>query len=124
MIKDIPNKLSRNQLIDAIHEVVPGGITFLYLRHDWEHCCNVGYGFVNFRTLHHLEEFARQRLGQKWALYMSDKELQLSYATIQGHEALVAHFRNSTVMHANPEWRPVVFDTAGEIEHFPPVSIY
>lgn len=41
------------------------------------------YGFVNFRTLHHLEEFARQRLGQKWALYMSDKELQLSYATIQ-----------------------------------------
>jgi hypothetical protein len=42
----------------------------------------------------------------------------------RGHEALVAHFRNSTVMHANPEWRPVVFDTAGDIEHFPPVSIY
>jgi hypothetical protein len=42
----------------------------------------------------------------------------------RGHEALVAHFRNSTVMHANPEWRPVVFDTAGEIEYFPPVSIY
>ena len=35
------------------------------------------YGFVNFRTLNHLEAFARHRLGQKWGLYMSDKVLQV-----------------------------------------------
>ena len=32
------------------------------------------------------------------------------------------HDSNSTVMHATPEWRPVVINTAGNIDHFPPVS--
>ena len=35
------------------------------------------YGFVNFRSLAHLEYFARERLGQKWGMFMSDKVLQV-----------------------------------------------
>lgn len=35
------------------------------------------YGFVNFRSLAHLEYFARERLGEKWGMFMSDKVLQV-----------------------------------------------
>ncbi len=32
----------------------------------------------------------------------------MSYANIQGLEALVGHFRNSSVMEVAVDWRPVI----------------
>ncbi|WWC90114.1 uncharacterized protein L201_005047 [Kwoniella dendrophila CBS 6074] len=41
MIKDVPNKLSRQELVDILEEVVPGEYDFVYLRFDFKNCCNV-----------------------------------------------------------------------------------
>lgn len=42
----------------------------------------------------------------------------MSYANIQGLEALVAHFRNSSVMSVAEEWRPVIL-RKGKAVDFP-----
>ncbi|RUS12607.1 hypothetical protein BC937DRAFT_87431, partial [Endogone sp. FLAS-F59071] len=39
--------------------------------------------------------FAEQRVGKKWNRFNSDKRCTLSYANIQGKQALIEKFRNS-----------------------------
>lgn len=52
---------------------------------------------------------------------MSEKTLYMSYANIQGQEALIEHFRNSVVMDVPDEWRPTILKN-GEVQEFPAVS--
>lgn len=45
--------------------------------------------------------------------FTSEKRCSLSYANIQGKEALVEKFRNSTVMDEPPSYRPMLFYSSG-----------
>lgn len=45
--------------------------------------------------------------------FNSEKRCSLSYANIQGKEALVEKFRNSTVMDEPPSYRPMLFYSSG-----------
>ncbi|GHJ85010.1 hypothetical protein NliqN6_1412 [Naganishia liquefaciens] len=114
MIKDIPNKLSRRQLIDCIQEIVPGEIDFAYLRFDFANECNVAYAFVNFTSVSALYRFAKARLGRRWNVFQSEKVLQMTYAKIQGKDAFIQHFINSPVMQCVEAWRPVLLNERGE----------
>lgn len=83
MIKNIPNKMSDQDLMSFIAKVSPRRIDFLYLRMDFQNgtsplrilpCtklmrsvgCNVGYAFVNFIAVGDLLHFAKTQLGVKW----------------------------------------------------------
>ncbi|KAG5634778.1 hypothetical protein H0H81_000803 [Sphagnurus paluster] len=109
MIKNIPNKMSDKDLITFIGKVCPRKIDFLYLRMDFQNGCNVGYAFVNFITVEDLLVFAKNKLGEKWNMFSSEKVLQMSYANYQGKEALVEKFKNSCIMDEQEAWRPKIF---------------
>ncbi|WVN85271.1 uncharacterized protein L203_100416 [Cryptococcus depauperatus CBS 7841] len=119
MVKDVPNKLSRQELVDILNEVVPGDFDFVYLRFDFKNCCNVGYAFVNFCSVQSLLRFIEARVGKKWNMFSSEKVLQLSYADIQGKAALINKFKNSAVMGVIEPWRPQIFYTNGSLKGQP-----
>lgn len=83
MIKNIPNKMTAQDLLGFINEVSPRCIDFCYLRMDFSNGCNVGYAFVNFITVEDLVHFTRSRLGVKWYVVNSPIVLsQLTYLTL------------------------------------------
>ncbi|KAL7413688.1 hypothetical protein BDY24DRAFT_48422 [Mrakia frigida] len=124
MIKDIPNKLSRAALISILDSVVPLGYDFVYLRMDFQNRCNVGYAFVNFSSVEALWTFAAYKMNTKWMIFSSEKVLQLSFANVQGKDALMNKFRNSAVMLQEDAYQPVLFYTdgpsQGRRQPFPP----
>ncbi|KNE59933.1 hypothetical protein AMAG_05382 [Allomyces macrogynus ATCC 38327] len=124
MIRNIPNKYSQQMLIDFINESHRGQYDFLYLRMDFKNKCNVGYAFCNMVNVAAVVSFAQRVVGKKWTRFNSDKVCMLSYANIQGKQALIDKFRNSSVMDEHPSYRPKIFYTsgplAGEEEVFPP----
>lgn len=97
MIRNIPNKYSQKMLLDMIDESHKGEYDFVYLRMDFKNKCNVGYAFINFIDARSAVSFAIKCSGKKWAKFNSDKVCSMSYATIQGKDALVEKFRNSQV---------------------------
>ncbi|RSH78323.1 uncharacterized protein EHS24_002042 [Apiotrichum porosum] len=119
MVKDVPNKLSRQELINILSEVVPNEFDFVYLRFDFNNHCNVGYAFVNFTSVKALYTFIQSKVGKKWNMFSSEKVLQVSYANIQGKVSLVNKFRNSAVMDVIEEWRPQIFYSNGALKGKP-----
>ncbi|OAD07557.1 hypothetical protein MUCCIDRAFT_125237, partial [Mucor lusitanicus CBS 277.49] len=99
MIRNIPNKYTQQMLIDYVNATHERKYDFLYLRIDFQNKCNVGYAFINFIDPKDAIEFARDRVGKKWqSLFKSDKKCDLSYANIQGKQALIKKFQNSQVL--------------------------
>ena len=111
-------------LKEIVDESSHGKYDFMYLRIDFANNCNVGYAFINFEDPIHIIDFVDARAGKRWNRFNSDKVAEVSYATIQGRDCLVAKFRNSSVMYENEKFRPKLFTTgtgplAGEEELFP-----
>ncbi|OBW64682.1 MAG: Formate/nitrite transporter [Aureobasidium pullulans] len=67
---------------------------------------NVGYAFVNFTHPEHITNFVNAKVGKPWSLYGSTKRCEVSYATIQGIDCLLAKFRNSVIMEEAASCRP------------------
>ncbi|KNC99438.1 uncharacterized protein SPPG_05679 [Spizellomyces punctatus DAOM BR117] len=123
MIRNIPNKYTQQMLVYFLNKTHKGQYNFLYLRMDFKNRCNVGYAFINFTGPPAVLSFAERVVGKKWSKFNSDKVCTLSYANIQGQDALIQKFRNSSVMLEDPSYRPKIFYTAGplcgEEEPFP-----
>ncbi|KAI7823843.1 RNA recognition motif 2-domain-containing protein [Gamsiella multidivaricata] len=113
MIRNIPNKYTQPMLLECINETHFGKFDFLYLRMDFRNKCNVGYAFINFVNTDVVESFIKAHIGKKWYRFNSDKICSLSYATVQGRNALIEKFRNSSVMEEDPSYRPKIFYTSG-----------
>jgi hypothetical protein len=84
---------------------------FMYLRIDFKSGCNVGYAFINFADVAGMIALIDRIEGRSWVAFRSSKAAEISYATIQGREALVQKFRNSSVMQETPFCRPRLFLT-------------
>ncbi|THY43217.1 hypothetical protein D6C97_09315 [Aureobasidium pullulans] len=67
-----------------------GHYDFSYLRIDFSTELNVGYAFVNFTHPEHITNFVSAEVGKPWSLYGSTKRCEVSYATIQGIDCLLA----------------------------------
>ncbi|KAJ5415306.1 hypothetical protein N7465_004001 [Penicillium sp. CMV-2018d] len=113
MIRNIPNKITSEQLKSILDESCFGKYDFLYLRMDFTHHCNVGYAFMNFGDAIDIVNLVHSRQGKTWPDCISEKRAEISYATLQGKEALVNKFRNSNVMTRPHEERPRLFHIDG-----------
>lgn len=51
--------------------------------------------------------------GKRWEKFNSEKVASLAYARIQGKNALVNHFQNSSLKKEDKRCRPIVFDPDG-----------
>ncbi|KAI8983012.1 RNA recognition motif 2-domain-containing protein [Pilobolus umbonatus] len=114
MIRNIPNKYTQQMLIDNINSTHENTYDFLYLRIDFKNKCNVGYAFINFVDVDSVVSFAKDRIGKRWSLFNSDKVCTLSYANIQGKQALIQKFRNSHVMEEDESFRPKIYYSSGD----------
>ncbi|KAK5126206.1 hypothetical protein LTR16_003096 [Cryomyces antarcticus] len=125
MLRNIPNKVDHQDLRRILDATSRGRYDFMYLRIDFQNNCNVGYAFINFPDPLYIIDFVAKYAGKRWNMYNSDKVAEVSYATIQGKDCLVAKFRNSSVMQEYHGFRPKIFHTypdarAGNEEAFPP----
>merc|ERR1719199_1818495 len=50
MLRNIPNKYTRDMLVEQLKWQLAGQFDFLYLPTDFRNKCNVGYAFINFCT--------------------------------------------------------------------------
>ncbi|OAY84450.1 Protein terminal ear1 [Ananas comosus] len=121
MIKNIPNKYSQKLLLNMLdnhcihcNEQTADGepfsaYDFVYLPIDFNNKCNVGYGFVNLTSPEASFRLYKAFHKQPWEVFNSRKICQVTYARLQGLEALKEHFKNSKFACDNDEYMPVVF---------------
>merc|ERR1711988_1642203 len=98
MIRNIPNKYSQQLLLNEINTNYVGCYDFFYLPIDFKNKCNVGYAFINFMDPLHILEFFKEFNGTRWRNFNSEKVCSLSYARIQGKQAMIARFQNSSLL--------------------------
>ncbi|KAF9606014.1 hypothetical protein IFM89_021436 [Coptis chinensis] len=124
MIKNIPNKYSQKLLLNMLdnhcihcNEQIGDGVDdqplssydFVYLPIDFNNKCNVGYGFVNLTSPEATWRLYKAFHMQHWEVFNSRKICQISYARLQGLEALKEHFQNSKFACETDDYFPVVF---------------
>nr|CAB3475166.1 unnamed protein product [Digitaria exilis] len=125
MIRNIPNKYSQklllhmldNHCIQSNERIVEQGdegqpfssYDFVYLPIDFNNKCNVGYGFVNLTSPEAAVRLYKAFHKQPWEVYNSRKICQVTYARVQGLEALKEHFKNSKFPCDSDEYLPVAF---------------
>jgi hypothetical protein len=91
-----------------------GTYDFLYLRIDFHTGNNVGYAFINFTEANGMLMLIDRIEHKFFPGFPRYKSAKISYATIQGREALVQKFRNSSVMQETPFCRPHLIVTEEE----------
>ncbi|KAE8730170.1 Terminal EAR1-like 1, putative isoform 2 [Hibiscus syriacus] len=124
MIKNIPNKYSQKLLLNMLDNhcihcneqiAADGGnqplssYDFVYLPVDFNNKCNVGYGFVNMTSPQATWRLYKAFHHQHWEVFNSRKICEVTYARVQGLEALKEHFRNSKFPCEMDHYLPVVF---------------
>jgi len=126
MLRNIPNKYTREMLIKQLCVEYKGLFDFMYLPIDFKNKCNVGYGFLNFRTPETCDKFINAFHGVDVRKCLpglnSKKVVEVTPARVQGLSENVRRLRNSPVMNQlqdHPEWMPLLFNERGEAEPFP-----
>ncbi|KAE9587792.1 hypothetical protein Lal_00022043 [Lupinus albus] len=123
MIKNIPNKYSQKLLINMLdnhciqcneqigddNDQPYSSYDFLYLPIDFNNKCNVGYGFVNMTSPEATLRLYKAFNHQHWEVFNSRKICQITYARVQGLEALKEHFKNSKFPCEVDHYMPVLF---------------
>jgi len=126
MLRNIPNKYTREMLVRQLEQDFKAQFDFLYLPIDFKNQCNVGYAFINFRCMKASRMFVEQYNGVDVCKCLpglnSKKVTEVTPARVQGFEDNVQRLRNSPVMRelmSHPEWMPLIFDEHGAQLDFP-----
>ena len=115
MVRNIPNKYTQQMLLNEFKEngLGPGVIDFFYLPIDFKNRCNRGYAFINFVDFKDILPFHKRYFGKHWSTFNSDKICDITYARIQGKQAMLKRFENSALMEKDEEYKPLVFISHG-----------
>eukprot|EP01028_Stygiella_incarcerata_P011216 TRINITY_DN623_c0_g2_i1.p1 TRINITY_DN623_c0_g2~~TRINITY_DN623_c0_g2_i1.p1 ORF type:complete len:720 (-),score=169.99 TRINITY_DN623_c0_g2_i1:1055-3214(-) len=113
MIRNIPNKYTRDMLLEEISDEFATTFDFLYLPMDFHNMCNMGYAFLNMRHPKFILRFFDKFHGRKWNRFNSEKVCEITYGKFQGRDQFVEHFRRSNVMLQPESFRPLLFDQFG-----------
>ena len=131
MLRNIPNKFTRDELLAVICERMLGKFDFFYLPSDFRSGCNFGYAFINMRDSGSVNQFFNLFNGVSLTFRKRGppKVCQISYARIQGLRENVARLINSPIMGAAhvlgasqteiDAAMPVLFDQFGQQTPFP-----
>lgn len=82
------------ETLDMTHR---GEYDFLYLPIDFQNKCNVGYAFINMKRVKGVQTVYRQFDNKKWEYFNSEKICEITYARLQGLDALKKHFQTSSI---------------------------
>ena len=98
MIKNIPNRYTKEMMLETIDKRFKDTYDFFYLPIDFDNNCNVGYAFINFVDVGFIEGFYTEFNGIHWPNFKSDKICEITYARIQGKDDCNQHFKDSSLM--------------------------
>ena len=82
MIKNIPNKYSVKMLKETIELTHKNKFDFLYLPIDFQNKCNVGYAFINIKSVDCVRGFYSRFNGKQWEYFNSEKICEITYARL------------------------------------------
>ena len=116
MVKNIPNKLTQEMLLDMLGPLKER-LTFGYVPVDFQNNCNVGYAFLDLVDLDAVVALYERLHLSRWERYRSRKVCEICYARIQGKEDLTRHFRNSPLLSKEMSHRPLLFEN-GVVQPF------
>jgi hypothetical protein len=102
MIKNIPNKFTREMLIKIIDQNFRGTYDVFILPTDSNHYKNFGYSFINFTNSYYIPYFYYMFNGNKWSFTNSKKICEITYSKIQGKNNLLNHYP-SKIIYENKE---------------------
>ena len=98
MIRHIPNKYTKELMLETIDVDFKNCYDFFYLPIDFKNSCNVGYAFINFKDVCYVKPFFERFDNKGWACFNSEKVCSIKYARIQGKKECEVHFRDSSLM--------------------------
>jgi hypothetical protein len=119
MIKNIPNRVTREDLFERIQSVMPvGSFDFLYMPIDFNNRLNFGYAFLNLSNEMYIDlftlSFNKKRVFDHIAS-TSAKLIEVVVARVQGFNANVNRLISSPVLfNADDGSLPLIF--SGEVE--------
>eukprot|EP00403_Amphidinium_massartii_P026110 CAMPEP_0178405276 /NCGR_PEP_ID=MMETSP0689_2-20121128/18316_1 /TAXON_ID=160604 /ORGANISM="Amphidinium massartii, Strain CS-259" /LENGTH=435 /DNA_ID=CAMNT_0020026287 /DNA_START=120 /DNA_END=1424 /DNA_ORIENTATION=- len=121
MLRNIPNRYTRDMLVNRLNEKFDNQYDFVYLPIDFNSKCNVGYAFINFRSPHACQlftaEFHNVKTRHCLPGFSSQKVCEVSPARVQGRDANMENLRDEKFIEKlveRPEWQPLFFNDAGE----------
>jgi hypothetical protein len=100
-------------LLEEVNVKHRGTYDFFYLPIDFKNRCNVGYCFVNFLDVSYIPAFVADFHGQKWKSFNSEKVCAVTFARIQGKQAMISRFQNSSLLDKDEEYKPLLFHSNG-----------
>lgn len=115
MLKNIPNRISREMLADEIMKKLPvGSFDFLYLPIDFQTRAGFGYAFINMTSDANVNlfvsEFHKRRLSSNDQSYYS-KPVEVTVARVQGFNANINRLIASPVLFLADEGSlPLIFN--------------
>lgn len=110
MLKNIPNKYTQHMLINVINERFLGLYNFIYLPIDFRNKRNVGYAFINFIHPRYAELFIHFFSNYKLKAFKSNKICAVAWGKVQGLNAIVQHYKKSSIMKVPyAQYKPTFF---------------
>lgn len=121
MLRNVPYDARQRGVQSLIEEEgFKGAFDFFYAPLDFKSKNNLGYAFMNFKTLDIAKEFFNHFDGRRISSRPGwDKPLRVCWARVQGLEANVEHYRNSPVNDMPCDFKPMLFDDEGNQCPFP-----
>lgn len=110
MIRNVPNKYTQAAMLEVLHKAgFAGAFDFFYLPIDFRNRCGLGYAFVNMTSPAAAARLYRAFHTHRWEEYNSKKVCEVTYARVQGRDALVEHFRAAKFPSDDAEYQPLVY---------------
>ncbi|EER13442.1 hypothetical protein Pmar_PMAR000028 [Perkinsus marinus ATCC 50983] len=104
MLKNIPNKYTRQLLVNEVMARMPvGSFDFVYMPIDFRSRCNFGYAFVNVTDPKFTHMFFNAFKNSRLPGVKSSKVCEVVYARVQGLQANVNRLINSPILDCTPE---------------------
>ncbi|EER00865.1 hypothetical protein Pmar_PMAR002935 [Perkinsus marinus ATCC 50983] len=119
MLKNIPNKYTRQLLVNEVMARMPvGSFDFVYMPIDFRSRCNFGYAFVNVTEPKYTHMFFNAFKNSRLPGVKSSKVCEVVYARVQGLQANVNRLINSPILDCTPadddDALPLVFGDHNE----------